>query len=595
MQSATTGQPRICQVIDSTSACTLWANIGTTGPTGFPRLDQVLNQNQAKTFLQGGSPLGFSGGDFNLSADLSTELPVAVNCTTSANGQICYDSRYANWHLFASGADNFIGTFPVATPPTNGDVAGFRQNYTMLVNSALSAAYPLFSTNFQTGQDVAMFNVGMGGNQFTRVTIAAYGDLSFPGYVPPAGYNETGVMARITFNSDGTFNGYSCLARLDGGFQANRYDNVGIGSLAPFGPGVVTTFGVEFGSPGPAVGQTLEIDATSNQISCKVNGSTILGPFTDSTYATGQPGLEGLATNASEAGLLELTQVSNFVTGPLPSGATTSYTFSGNALVSPWTSPLNFQWSLFDEGPVNTPSGVSFLKQFNTSLIDGDVHCYDSTASDTTQSWPNCTPGVVGRAITGAATTDLVAQADNVTTIDHDAAGSASVTETLPTAATLGIPSFAYKYSNHSTHADSIVPTTWTINGVSSLAVAANTFCTIWVDPNSATNWLADCANSGATTQTISNGTATLGTSAIASGTCATVVTVSGTGIATTDNIMADFNADPTGVVGYQPSATGMLTIIKYPTSGNVNFKVCNSTLNSITPGAITLNWRVTR
>jgi hypothetical protein len=58
---------------------------------------------------------------------------------------------------------------------------------------------------------------------------------------------------------------------------------------------------------------------------------------------------------------------------------------------------------------------------------------------------------------------------------------------------------------------------------------------------------------------------------------------------------MADFNADPTGVTGYAPVTTGMLTIIKYPTSGTVNFKVCNLTSSSITPGAITLNWRVTR
>jgi hypothetical protein len=96
-------------------------------------------------------------------------------------------------------------------------------------------------------------------------------------------------------------------------------------------------------------------------------------------------------------------------------------------------------------------------------------------------------------------------------------------------------------------------------------------------------------------TNTISNGIATLGTSLIASGACATAVTVTATGVATTDNIMADFNADPTGVVGYQPSANGILTIIKYPTLNNVNFKVCNNTGAGITPGAITLNWRVVR
>jgi hypothetical protein len=97
------------------------------------------------------------------------------------------------------------------------------------------------------------------------------------------------------------------------------------------------------------------------------------------------------------------------------------------------------------------------------------------------------------------------------------------------------------------------------------------------------------------TTVTVASGTAALGTSAISSGTCATVVSPTATGTLTTDNVMADFNADPTGVVGYQPSVSGMLTIIKYPTADHVNFKVCNNTAASITPGAITLNWRVVR
>lgn len=99
----------------------------------------------------------------------------------------------------------------------------------------------------------------------------------------------------------------------------------------------------------------------------------------------------------------------------------------------------------------------------------------------------------------------------------------------------------------------------------------------------------------GGVSATTASGTATLGTSAIASGASATVVTVSAANVATTDVINWGFNSDPTGVTGYVPSANGMLTIIAYPTAGNVNFKVCNNTNASITPGAITLNWRVNR
>lgn len=91
----------------------------------------------------------------------------------------------------------------------------------------------------------------------------------------------------------------------------------------------------------------------------------------------------------------------------------------------------------------------------------------------------------------------------------------------------------------------------------------------------------------------IATGTSAMGTSAISSGACATVVTTTATGTATTDVIDATFNADPTATTGY--TAPNMLSIIAYPTSNNVNFKVCNNTAGSITPGAVTLNWAVRR
>jgi hypothetical protein len=101
-------------------------------------------------------------------------------------------------------------------------------------------------------------------------------------------------------------------------------------------------------------------------------------------------------------------------------------------------------------------------------------------------------------------------------------------------------------------------------------------------------------ANGGLTT-TIASGSTAMGTSAISSATCATVVTATATNTATTDVLTASFNGDPTAVTGYVPLTAGMLTIIAYPTANAANFKVCNSTTSTITPGAITLNWRVVR
>jgi hypothetical protein len=93
----------------------------------------------------------------------------------------------------------------------------------------------------------------------------------------------------------------------------------------------------------------------------------------------------------------------------------------------------------------------------------------------------------------------------------------------------------------------------------------------------------------------ISQGTSVLGTSAIASAACATVVTTVATGVLSTDPIQWTPNGSIKAITGYVPATTGGLTIAAYPTANAVNFDVCNWSSGSITPGALTLNWRVAR
>lgn len=97
-------------------------------------------------------------------------------------------------------------------------------------------------------------------------------------------------------------------------------------------------------------------------------------------------------------------------------------------------------------------------------------------------------------------------------------------------------------------------------------------------------------------TRVIASGTEVLATAAIASGACSTADTgITATGVATTDVISYTPNADITAVTGYAPVTAGGLSIYPYPTSNAVNFKICNPTASSITPGAVSLNWRVVR
>jgi hypothetical protein len=84
-------------------------------------------------------------------------------------------------------------------------------------------------------------------------------------------------------------------------------------------------------------------------------------------------------------------------------------------------------------------------------------------------------------------------------------------------------------------------------------------------------------SNSNKFSTIIASGTSAMGTSAISATSCATVVTTAATNTATTDSIEWAFNAAPG--TGY----TSGVHVLAYPTSGNVNFLVCNPTAGSLT------------
>lgn len=94
----------------------------------------------------------------------------------------------------------------------------------------------------------------------------------------------------------------------------------------------------------------------------------------------------------------------------------------------------------------------------------------------------------------------------------------------------------------------------------------------------------------------VASGTSTLNPGAVTNATCATAVTTAASGALTTDNLVADFTLDPSSTTGYNPAAAAQaVTIFKYLTAGNVNFKICNFTAGSITPGSVVMQWRVVR
>jgi hypothetical protein len=83
--------------------------------------------------------------------------------------------------------------------------------------------------------------------------------------------------------------------------------------------------------------------------------------------------------------------------------------------------------------------------------------------------------------------------------------------------------------------------------------------------------------------------TTTIGTTAIAANTCTSTTTISVPGVTTSAAFYFTPISDISGVTGW--GSSGGLVIVPWPTTNNLNYKVCNQTAASITPSAsVTFN-----
>ena len=95
-----------------------------TPPVGFPRLDQVTDQNTGKIFNQGGANLTFTGGLLNLSGDTLILPNDPAGCSSiAAQGQVCFDSTGFNFHGYG-GTDDIFARF--SSSVTSGQLATFN-------------------------------------------------------------------------------------------------------------------------------------------------------------------------------------------------------------------------------------------------------------------------------------------------------------------------------------------------------------------------------------------------------------------------------------------------------------------------------------
>ena len=228
-----------------------------------------------------------------------------------------------------------------------------------------------------------------------------------------------------------------------------------------------------------------------NFLTACASGSTSDGSCTTPLFSVNGNGLATLTGGAS-----------------VPSGATVTIQ-SGASLVcaAGSTCPTSGLTGLSQYGVLHASSSTAAVSDTPPNLR-GLYYESWNLSSDAAAAPAPVQAGFGGRAITGATSTDTVAYTDVNSVINHDVGATTSLTETVPVPTTsvalggLGNSLFAFQYCNHSTHSDTIAPTTWTIQAgtlpiASTLSVSPGACYRVKIDPNSSTNWLADASGSG--------------------------------------------------------------------------------------------------
>jgi hypothetical protein len=487
----------------------------------------------------------------------------------------------ATIYLQASGGGSPLGTLATSVGLTGGLTITAAVGPLTLVNSATSFRIP--TTNGSSGQVLSTDGAGVtswishAASVFGRTgaVVATSGDYSFSLISGTALVNQGGTGA-VTFTANDPLigNGTSAIA------QGTRSGNT-------------TVFATTSGSL--TNGNCVSIGASGNLVDAGGPCTTGGGGGTVSAgtanqlayYASTGTVVSGLASAANGVLVTDGGSVPS-ISSTLPA-VTLGGTVSGggnqlNNIIIGTSTPLagSFTSLAYSTTLTGTSANASALAVGRQGATNPALQVDSTTASSATGI------KIKSAAAAGGVAVSVITSGTNEN-LTIDAAGSGTITVG-------GTSTGAIALSRATTvptlNGNTFTTGTYTLTGVGGKTLTFNNSITL-AGTDSTTMTFPSV--SATIPRTVASGAKALATGAISSATCTSVQTDTATGTLTSDAVEFTFSADPTAATGYIPSTSGMLTIIPYVTADTINFKVCNNTSASITPGAVTVNWRVVR
>jgi hypothetical protein len=136
-------------IVDSGSGCSGGATFGWSGLTAG-------TNSHTGSFISTGQTWDFTGA-------VIFKQRVSSGLTSSANGDLGYDTTNKNWHIWANAVDNFIGVVPVSVAPINGDCVAWKVTSSVVTlndtGGGCGGTQPAFYVNTVLTSTQALLNI----------------------------------------------------------------------------------------------------------------------------------------------------------------------------------------------------------------------------------------------------------------------------------------------------------------------------------------------------------------------------------------------------------------------------------------------------